>query len=345
MQNKRVLFIGHIAPPFGGVAVHIARLAAHMKRMCSVDFIDESSHIKKEYFNFRSLKLFTYLRKIRNADIVHIHSSDWRLRFFHIAIARLLRKHCVVTLHSFRTESGLLVAAHRRILKLAHARVFVSRDIQEKLLFVDDHSYVKEGFIPPLLKDEAPLPHYLINEIEQAQARDAKILISNASRLDEYNGEDLYGVDLAINLMEHLSNRRDVICIFIVSSLEKHADKFHFYQQQYIEKGLEASFLLLYENLSFPLLMQHADIVLRLTNTDGDSLTVREALELGVVPIASDVVQRPSGTVLYKNRDLQDLINKVEHVLDSPPNLEKTTHHPMDFYHTLYKIDKTDNKE
>jgi len=69
--------------------------------------------------------------------------------------------------------------------------------------------------------------------------------------------------------------------------------------------------LLLNENLSFVRLIEKSDIVLRPTNTDGDALTIREALYLNKTIIASDVVNRPSGTILFKSRDTNDLKMKI----------------------------------
>jgi hypothetical protein len=75
--------------------------------------------------------------------------------------------------------------------------------------------------------------------------------------------------------------------------------------------NLNECFLLLNENLSFVRLIEQADIVLRPTNTDGDALTIREALYLNKTVIASDVVKRPSGTILFKSRDTNDLEIKI----------------------------------
>ena len=64
--------------------------------------------------------------------------------------------------------------------------------------------------------------------------------------------------------------------------------------------------------------MEEADIVLRPTNFDGDSLTVREALMLGKPIVASDVVVRPAGTTLFENRNTDDLYKKLSALMTSP---------------------------
>jgi glycosyltransferase involved in cell wall biosynthesis len=61
--------------------------------------------------------------------------------------------------------------------------------------------------------------------------------------------------------------------------------------------------------------LAEADVFVRPTNTDGDANSVREALYLGVPAVASDVVERPAGTILFRTRDLDDLEAKVRSVL------------------------------
>jgi hypothetical protein len=66
------------------------------------------------------------------------------------------------------------------------------------------------------------------------------------------------------------------------------------------------------ENISFVRLMQQCDIMIRPTNTDGDSLSVREAIHMEKLVICSDAVSRPEQCILFKNRDLEDLVKKTE---------------------------------
>jgi glycosyltransferase involved in cell wall biosynthesis len=54
----------------------------------------------------------------------------------------------------------------------------------------------------------------------------------------------------------------------------------------------------------------------RPTFTDGDSISVREALALGVPVIASDAAARPKGTVLFQTGNSDDLMKKMECVLE-----------------------------
>jgi glycosyltransferase involved in cell wall biosynthesis len=65
--------------------------------------------------------------------------------------------------------------------------------------------------------------------------------------------------------------------------------------------------------------MQSSDIMLRTTWYDGDAISVREALQLGVPVIASDNGMRPEGTHLIPARNLDALVAIAEKILHNPP--------------------------
>ena len=98
--------------------------------------------------------------------------------------------------------------------------------------------------------------------------------------------------------------------------LRKHKETYDRYRENIEELNIQDNYLLINENLSFVRLIEQSDIVLRLTNTDGDALTVREALYLGTTVIASDVVQRPEGTILFNSRDINDLERRLIETLN-----------------------------
>jgi glycosyltransferase involved in cell wall biosynthesis len=49
---------------------------------------------------------------------------------------------------------------------------------------------------------------------------------------------------------------------------------------------------------------------------DGDALSVREALSLGVPVLASDVVPRPMGCAVFRAGDFRDLVSKIETMIE-----------------------------
>lgn len=57
------------------------------------------------------------------------------------------------------------------------------------------------------------------------------------------------------------------------------------------------------------------DVFVRPTTHDGDSLSVREALALGVPCVASDVCARPEGTYVFRSGQVEELVAKVRQAL------------------------------
>jgi glycogen synthase len=65
-------------------------------------------------------------------------------------------------------------------------------------------------------------------------------------------------------------------------------------------------------------LMSRSSVFVRPTFRDGDSISVREALALGVPVVASKVGARPDGTSLFEPGDVDGLIEAVIRVFQSP---------------------------
>lgn len=62
-----------------------------------------------------------------------------------------------------------------------------------------------------------------------------------------------------------------------------------------------------------------ADVFVRPTLADGDSISVREALSLGIRVVASDVGHRPAGVHLFATGDAGELAERIGVALESPP--------------------------
>jgi hypothetical protein len=60
-----------------------------------------------------------------------------------------------------------------------------------------------------------------------------------------------------------------------------------------------------------------SNIFVRPTNTDGDAVSLREALYFKIPSVVSDAVSRPEGSVLFRNRDVNDFTLKVRDALDN----------------------------
>ena len=306
MGNK-VVICGPVPEPVGGVSIHIARLSKCLEKLnFQVSLIDESPTSKSGIFNIRSFGFLKYCKLIASADVVHIHSSVRIFLFIHLIAASALCKPIVVTLHSWR-ETALKNLFWRHLFKLLSVRlIFVSNEIQQR---VNLPGLIKEAYIHPDLENESELPEEVASFINANRGSGACICVSNAYRLARHQGECLYGLDMCLEVMNHISlkSSNKLAMVYVIANYDGDEEVVERYEKYIKDHNLQDSFLLFKGALSFAKLLMAADISVRATNTDGDALSVRESLNLGCLTIASDCVERPDGTVLFKVRDNDDL--------------------------------------
>src|SRR5690606_3466702 len=140
---------------------------------------------------------------------------------------------------------------------------------------------------------EDNLPIDLLNWISSHHNDGKRIFVANAWRLISFENEDLYGLDMCIEVARRLvENSFQVAFVFLIGDSAGDIDV-NLYRSRLKEYCLESNFLIYEGNVSFVKLMENADYVLRPTNTDGDALSIREGLFFGKTVIASDVAVRP----------------------------------------------------
>lgn len=345
-ELKKILLIGPLPQPTGGISIHISRLTKLLADSFVIDHIDESYLLKPEYFNLRSFNLFKYLYKIYKSDLVYINSGTRLLRYIHLLTARILFKKIILTIHAYPfVERKVLIKIDELILNLADLIIVVSPQILNNISLPFKKCIIKHAFLPPIIESEPDLPVFVFEWIQTRRKAGSKIICSNANRLEIFNDQDLYGLDMCINVANELAKKNiRVSFIFNVSSLNKYRDEYFKYQDRIKNLNLQENFLLINEELSFVKLIMLSDIILRATNTDGDALTIREALYIGKPIIASDVVVRPFGTILFKSRDLVDFEKKLISIVSANPqsasaqNSEQVEAYRLSYTHMINSL-------
>ena len=132
--------------------------------------------------------------------------------------------------------------------------------------------------------------------------------MSNASNLIIHNNQDLYGIDLLIEVAIRLKkDQLNYKIIFVIASTTKNKEMLRNYKEIIIKNKIESFIKLVVQPISFVKLIMNSDLVIRATNSDGDAISIREALYFQKPVIASNIVKRPEGVVVFKNRDVDDL--------------------------------------
>jgi hypothetical protein len=312
MRQPRLLFVGPIMPPKGGVSVHIERLAALIGEDFSVGLLDESRQIKGDVPNVRRLSPFAYFRMIRHADLVHVHSFSGLLKLMHVVCARLLFRRVVLTVHSTMNNGFFPRLALALSARFAHSVVAVSKEVGRSIPGVPT---VIPAFLPPE-SDEFSVSTEVADWISERKAEDRFVFASNAYRLERYKGEDLYGLDLVIDAFTQPAVAQRCACIFIVGAPDNESNLLKTYKDRIAQRKIEGVFLLHTRPENFVGVAAMADGTIRATSYDGDALSIRESLHLGKLTVASDAAVRPEGTVTFRSRDASSLIATILGAID-----------------------------
>lgn len=346
---KEVLIIGPSPDRIGGVSTHISRLTSLLSNQYEFDYIDEGRGKRREYYNLRKGNIFTYFKKIRNADIVHIHSGVFLLRFLHILFSRLLfRKYVVVSIHHDLAVEGH-VSLTRSLLAKCNCAILDSNSIYDSVIQQGVRcSYeIMPAFLPPLEDKEEELPDNVKKWIIRVkQAPESVLMCSSSYSIGDYNGYDLYGNDMSIEAIRELNGKmtgKSFYLLMIVHNSENNPEKLKYYENKISEVG-DGRILLLTSPVSFINVMKESDVVLRPTNTDGDSITIREALFFSKAIVASDCAKRPEGTFVFKTRDMDDFCNKILMAVQGNQNNSIKDVDYQSFYIRCYENDSSSRK-
>ncbi|MGG1322271.1 glycosyltransferase [Priestia megaterium] len=329
--KSKLLIIGPYPPPIGGISIHIKRSINFLiqKNFCDFSVLDDSGSSDNKcnnvYSGHKIFLLLTLLLKCKNS-LIHYHSHNWIIRFILIIIAKFHGSKVCFTFHSFRDNIESFNVLKRLIVKyvLNHGDHFiaVSKNEKEKLIKYgcdNDKVSVIPAFINPSVeKEEEDL---IPSEVEDFIKRHKIIITANASGLRFFNNEDLYGIDMCIELIISLKRKlgNKVGFIFLLPQIDN---------EEYFEKlclkieegDIANNFLFITKKIPMFPIIEKSTMFLRPTNSDGDAISIRESLYFKVPAIASDVVKRPEGTIIFKNRDQQDLETKVLDVINNFQN-------------------------
>jgi glycogen synthase len=124
-----------------------------------------------------------------------------------------------------------------------------------------------------------------------------------------------YGFEILLSALSRLKKRYPEIGCFVMGSGEEHAKA-----EALVEKSGLKGRIYLGGDLDHELclaVMARSSIFVRPTFRDGDSISVREALALGVPVVASNVGTRPEGVTLFTAGDVEGLVNAVVRVIST----------------------------
>ncbi|NUN13595.1 MAG: glycosyltransferase [Myxococcales bacterium] len=309
----RIDLIGPVPPPLGGVSVHLLRLAERLTAL-GQDVRRHGPQQRSLHFAYHA----SLARAIRGADVVHVHTHGMRDLVL-LSFTGRIHHHMLWTAHGdvVRSQFDNLPTFGKSIVRNAlqtlAAVVAVNGQVAQDLLDVGvgySRIHVISPFIPPVEseRNQPALPN-----VEMFCRRHYPVVCAAAFTLADDGSVPLYGIDLAVEAIAGLCRRFANAGLIVHIATLQHDDWLRLGQlkERCRKLGIEDNVLFLLDSVPFGPTLNRSQILLRPTATDGDAVTVREALHVGIPVVASDVVSRPEGTTLFRHRDVDDFTAKL----------------------------------
>lgn len=323
----KIAILGPYPPPYGGISTHVQRLKEQLEQRgidCTVyDYTGMSKHVPGVVV-VRSRAIWFLGQLVHSrARIIHCHGYSPMALILLSLLKSLKRKNVILSPHGFLFSNKPVGLWHRIAFWLA-AKVklyFIAESLRTKDLILslgvkpeNIHDEIIPAFIPPSIRDGeiAQVPKQVWDFIDSH----SPVITANAYKISFHNNQDLYGIDLCIELCANLKpSYPNLGFVFCLPSIGDHK-YFHQMVRRIEEEGIKNNFLFVTQPCPYYPILRKSDVFTRPTNTDGDANSLREALYFKVPSVASDVAARPEGTILFKNRDVDDFTAKVRHILD-----------------------------
>jgi len=319
-STKKIAIIGPYPPPYGGISTHINRVIEHLDNN-DIDYVfyNESSnkfHRSDKKFNGIARYFKTLLFLFSRYSLIHHHSPDKYVRLLLCGIGRF-KNNIYLHIHGESLkddieQKGILSLLIKRLLRNVH----ILADNDEIYNYLRRYSprtiNIIDAFIPPSLE----IGEFKIFK-DSLSLIDADIVLTTMGWFRRYKNEDLYGFDILLDALNTVNNslKESIVIIARVNGIIDN-DIYDCFLAKRKALKLENNFVLLEDDYQtiWPLYLV-GQVFIRATNTDGNSVSLKEALWFNSQVIASDCIVRPEGVNLFKNRDSNDLAKQITKVI------------------------------
>ncbi|TDE11599.1 glycosyltransferase [Dyadobacter psychrotolerans] len=291
MKAKNILIIGKIPPPIGGVTVHVARLLNDLKRKNFTDF---------SFYDLAKEPLWKVFPEMIRFPLIHLHTSNTYFQLIAAIFCLLTNRNLITTYHGNWRRFGFLrnlagsISATLSFVPIAlnPGSLHEMKKWNSRAVFIS--AFIRPGTL-------IPLPESILEKLHDYKRKYKLLFCTNATNLAfDRNGREIYGISDLVTRFSTIPGAALVVC----DSSEKYIDV----HLNHIPENI----LFLKGEHDFCNILWMSDGFIRNTTTDGDSISIREALHYGVTVFATDCVTRPAGCVLFKNIGETDFVEKLQ---------------------------------
>lgn len=316
---RRLFLVGPYPPPWGGIAVHVQALERLAReRGIEVSVIDTGAGCNGGggVVQGRGASGLARAVKWTHGSPLHVHIPGNNLKSWLVALAlgRPFRRKgpgAVLTVHSGLTPAVLEDRANREVARAAsigYETVFCTNQSIASALADCGVSSSRLEVLPPFLGDRFR-PGELPSEVAGLRRTCRTLVVAAVAEGPQY------GVEVLVAALEELSADPCIGALIFGPGSERLVGA------SWIERFRMEGRIALLGSVSHAAalgLISQADVFVRPTLADGDSLSVREALSLGVRVVASAVGNRPREATLFRAGDPADLVRAIEASLAGP---------------------------
>ena len=327
----KIMLIGPYPPPYGGVSVHIQRLKYYLEKnghRCFVcNFSDTKDALKNDVISLTSVKkiwkkkgnLFRETSKI-NPDIIHIHhcGSGFFKEMKPIFFWYFMKKRIFITFHGGSLPTYIAGSTKKDllglglILRMAETIVCVN-DEQVGALVKNFGNGVKKKirtitpFLPPIPQDSNKQPmlpaakNFYVRKDQTLTVIGAwqryhrfEYLIHAFSML--HKDEPAIGLVILASSGGDQNYRKEILSLIRVQKLEK-------------------DILILEDVGDVTIYLRKASVFIRTSAIDSYSISVAEAIWLGIPVIANGKAKRPFNVIAYRDGSIESLHEKLLEVI------------------------------
>lgn len=306
-KRQRYIIVSRFPPPLGGASVFAQRKAVDLtNKGYSVNVVDFGKPMwwfrllrwvlfsRNTQFIINTLNPFILLLMYVLRSLGRSHLYDHNASRFYIG-STIKRK----LLAFFAVRAAQIFVVHRRLCCF-YKEIGLSPKVESPFLQPDESrcEEIIRSYPYSLLSFIAPSNYY--------------ILLNSAWRyVRTSDGIDLYGFKESMELLTTLFDRKlPVRMVFAIGDFKRNDfprklfERFSHYQRARI-------LYLLHGQYEIWPLFRYVDLFLRTTATDGESISVLEALHYKCPVVASDVVPRPNGVTTYQYGNFEALVRSV----------------------------------
>ena len=339
MKKYQIKEFSPIAPPYGGVSVFLKRLIIELnKDGYTVGGYYTAENKDNEIINSPLFDLFdwnpkwSWLKKAtshlfriisasRNYEIIHIHGQE--MVFLPAIMHMLGGQKIIITIHnammgdfyyrmSWINQWGFKYLARKNVQWIAVSEQTKNQLISLPLTY-HNPIIVIPAYVPDC-SDYEPLPESLSGYITCHN----RIISFYGRSFMMHDGQDVYGFKAVIKAYKAIKESSTisiglVLCISDDSDINKINDLHIFASRLCVDTDI---FWQIGGIKGMRSLWHSSDVYIRPTYTDGDSVSIRDALAEGSVVVASNVCPRPKGVLVYEYGNDEDLLEKIKVALN-----------------------------